>query len=60
VRQNLERELGRDPTDATLGKAMNMTAAQVRRHMEIGHAARNKLIKVTSSCTTFTFRNGLP
>uniref|UniRef100_A0A7C9AKW2 RNA polymerase sigma-70 region 2 domain-containing protein n=1 Tax=Opuntia streptacantha TaxID=393608 RepID=A0A7C9AKW2_OPUST len=45
VRQNLERELGRDPTDATLGKAMNMTAAQVRRHMEIGHAARNKLIK---------------
>lgn len=45
VRQNLQGELGRDPRDAELGKAMNMTAGQVGRHMQIGHAARNKLIQ---------------
>lgn len=45
VKENLQRELGRDPTDTKLAKAMNMTAAQVRRHMEVGHAARSKLIK---------------
>ncbi|XP_074281783.1 RNA polymerase sigma factor sigE, chloroplastic/mitochondrial [Silene latifolia] len=45
VKENLQRELGRDPTDAELGQATNMTVIQVRRKMEAGHAARNKLIK---------------
>ncbi|KAK9724735.1 hypothetical protein RND81_05G095400 [Saponaria officinalis] len=45
VKENLQRELGRDPTDAELGDATNMNVVQVRRHMEVGHAARNKLIK---------------
>ncbi|KAL9240518.1 hypothetical protein vseg_014726 [Gypsophila vaccaria] len=45
VKDNLQRELGRDPTDAELGKATNMTVGEVKRHMEVGHAARNKLIK---------------
>ncbi|KAH9615430.1 hypothetical protein KSS87_010652, partial [Heliosperma pusillum] len=45
VKENLHRELGRDPTDAELGQATNMTVIQVRRRMGAGHAARNKLIK---------------
>ncbi|KAH9622919.1 hypothetical protein KSS87_016476, partial [Heliosperma pusillum] len=45
VKENLQRELGRDPTDAELGQATNMTVIQVRRRMGAGHAARNKLIK---------------
>ncbi|XP_021764616.1 RNA polymerase sigma factor sigE, chloroplastic/mitochondrial-like [Chenopodium quinoa] len=45
TKENLRTELGRDPTDNELGEATNMTVVQVRRHMEVGHAARNKLIK---------------
>ncbi|GAB2265109.1 hypothetical protein Dimus_000176 [Dionaea muscipula] len=45
VKENLQKDLDREPTDYELGEAMNMTAIQVRRHMEIGLAARNKLIK---------------
>ncbi|XP_010671515.1 RNA polymerase sigma factor sigE, chloroplastic/mitochondrial [Beta vulgaris subsp. vulgaris] len=45
VKENLRTEFGRDPTDKELGVALNLTAVQVRRHMEVGHAARNKLIK---------------
>lgn len=65
VRQNLQLELGRDPRDAELGKATNMTAGQARRHMQIGHAARNKLIKHNLRLVLFgmnkyfqDFRNG--
>lgn len=45
VKEKLQRELGRDPTDAEVGVAMNMSVLQVRRHVEVGRAARNKLIK---------------
>ncbi|KAL2921944.1 RNA polymerase sigma factor sigE chloroplastic/mitochondrial [Bienertia sinuspersici] len=45
MKDNLRTELGRDPTDNESAEAMNMSAVQVRRHMEVGHAARNKLIK---------------
>ncbi|XP_057546790.1 RNA polymerase sigma factor sigE, chloroplastic/mitochondrial [Amaranthus tricolor] len=45
VKENLQQELGRDPTDNEMGEAMNMSVLQVRRHMEVGHTARNKLIK---------------
>ena len=48
MKENLQRELGRDPTDAEVGEAMNMSVLQVRRHVEVGRAARNKLIKVNS------------
>lgn len=46
VKENLESELGREPTDAELGAAMNMAVPRLRRHRDVGRAARNKLIKV--------------
>ena len=49
MKENLQRELERDPTDAELGEAMNMSVLQVKRHMEVGHAARDKLIMVNSA-----------
>ncbi|KAL7003555.1 hypothetical protein U1Q18_004707 [Sarracenia purpurea var. burkii] len=45
VKENLQQDLGRQPTDAELAKATNMTVVQVRKHLEVGQAARNKLIK---------------
>ncbi|GMH19620.1 hypothetical protein Nepgr_021461 [Nepenthes gracilis] len=45
VKENLEMELEREPTDNELSKAMNMRVVQVRKHMEDGRSARNKLIK---------------
>lgn len=45
VKDNLQKDLGREPTDGELAEAMSMSAVQVRRHMEVGQAARNKLIK---------------
>ncbi len=45
VKENLQKDLGREPTDGELAEAVNMSAVQVRRHMEVGQAARNKLIK---------------
>lgn len=47
MKENLQKDLGREPTDGELAEAMSMSAVQVRRHMEVGQAARNKLIKVT-------------
>ncbi|KAA8540012.1 hypothetical protein F0562_026704 [Nyssa sinensis] len=45
VKENLQQDLGREPTDGELAEATNMTVIQVRKHMEVGRAARNKLIK---------------
>ncbi|GLT35834.1 hypothetical protein SLA2020_102520 [Shorea laevis] len=42
---NLQKVLGRDPTEGELAEATKMTAVEVRKHMEVGRAARNKLIK---------------
>ncbi|KAJ6840610.1 RNA polymerase sigma factor sigE, chloroplastic/mitochondrial-like [Iris pallida] len=38
-------DLTREPTDGELADAVNMSVSQVRRHIEVGQAARNKLIK---------------
>lgn len=48
VKENLREELEREPTDSELAEATDMTAVQVRKHLEVGRAARNKLIKVTT------------
>ncbi|XP_059629094.1 RNA polymerase sigma factor sigE, chloroplastic/mitochondrial-like [Cornus florida] len=45
VKDNLQHDLGRELTDVELAKATNMTAVQVRKNMEVGRTARNKLIK---------------
>ncbi|KAM4068816.1 hypothetical protein ACB094_12G041300 [Castanea mollissima] len=45
VKDNLQKDLGREPTEGELAEATNMNVVQVRKHMEVGRAARNKLIK---------------
>ncbi|PON50098.1 RNA polymerase sigma factor [Parasponia andersonii] len=45
VKENLQNDLGREPTDGEVAKATNMSVAQVKKHLEVGRAARNKLIK---------------
>ncbi|XP_078438728.1 sigma factor E [Wolffia australiana] len=45
IKDNLHKELGREPTDGELARATNMSVLQLRRQLEVGHAARNKLIK---------------
>uniref|UniRef100_A0A5B7AJP3 RNA polymerase sigma factor sigE n=1 Tax=Davidia involucrata TaxID=16924 RepID=A0A5B7AJP3_DAVIN len=45
VKETLQQDLGREPTDGELAEATNMNVIQVRKHMEVGRAARNKLIK---------------
>lgn len=49
VKENLQSELGREPTDTELAKATNMDVIQRRKEVEGGRAARNKLIKVITS-----------
>lgn len=46
VKESVENDLGRVPTDSELAAAMNMNVVQLRKHLEVGRAARNKLIKV--------------
>lgn len=45
VKEQLQKDLGREPTDVELAEATNMSAAQVKKCLEVGRAARNKLIK---------------
>lgn len=44
-KEDLQKVLGRDPAGWELAQAVNMTASEVRKHLEVGRAARNKLIK---------------
>ncbi|XP_058096095.1 RNA polymerase sigma factor sigE, chloroplastic/mitochondrial isoform X2 [Magnolia sinica] len=46
VKEGLQKDLGRAPTDGELAAATNMRVAKVKRNIEVGRAARNKLIKV--------------
>ncbi|EYU19623.1 hypothetical protein ABFS82_06G102900 [Erythranthe guttata] len=45
VKETIENNLGREPTDEKLATAINMDTVQLRKQLEIGRAARNKLIK---------------
>ncbi|KAK1268784.1 hypothetical protein QJS04_geneDACA008161 [Acorus gramineus] len=46
VKENIQKDLKREPTDAELADSVNMSVPQMRRLVEVGRAARNKLIKV--------------
>jgi RNA polymerase sigma factor len=46
VKDDLEKELAREPTEAEIADATNMRTTQVKKAIEVGRAARNKLIKV--------------
>lgn len=41
------KDLNREPTDGELADAVNMSVPQLRRHIEVARAARDKLIKVS-------------
>ncbi|XP_010523561.1 PREDICTED: RNA polymerase sigma factor sigE, chloroplastic/mitochondrial [Tarenaya hassleriana] len=45
VKDELQKNLGREPTDAEVADGANMSVAEAKRRIEIGRAARNKLIK---------------
>lgn len=45
AREQLQKDLGTEPTNGELAEATNMSVVQVKKHFEVGRAARNKLIK---------------
>ncbi|CAI9092508.1 OLC1v1027763C1 [Oldenlandia corymbosa var. corymbosa] len=45
VKEDLQNKLSREPTDAELAEATNKDVIQLRKDIEVGRAARNKLIK---------------
>ncbi|KAK1326671.1 hypothetical protein QJS10_CPA01g02175 [Acorus calamus] len=45
VKENIKKDLEREPTDAELADSVNMSVPQMRRLVEVGRATRNKLIK---------------
>jgi RNA polymerase sigma factor len=45
VKDVLQKSLGREPREAEIAGEINMTAGEVKKKIEIGRAARNKLIK---------------
>lgn len=47
VKDELQKSLGREPREAEIAEEINMSAAEVKRKIQIGRAARNKLIKVS-------------
>lgn len=49
VNENLQKALERNPREGELAEVTNMSVAQVRRHLEVGRAARSKLIKVSKT-----------
>lgn len=45
VKENMQTNLGRELTDGELAEATNTSVTQVRKQLEVGQAARSKLIK---------------
>ncbi|KAJ6969778.1 hypothetical protein NC653_034355 [Populus alba x Populus x berolinensis] len=45
VKEHLQENSGREPTEGELAEATDMNVLQVRKQIEVGRAARNKLIK---------------
>nr|AKC88742.1 sigma factor [Geranium phaeum] len=44
LKEDLEKKLGRTPTNYELANAINVNVTEVRNQLELGRAARNKLI----------------
>lgn len=54
VKEELQKELTREPTEDEIANATNMRISQVKKEIEAGRAARNKLIKVIQ-CVQFFY-----
>lgn len=46
MKEGLQKELEREPADSEVADATNMNITHVKKALEVGQAARNKLIKV--------------
>ena len=46
MKEHLQENLGREPTEGELAEATKMDVLQMRKQIEVGRAARNKLIRV--------------
>lgn len=47
VRDSLQNATGGEPTESELAETTNMSVVDVKRHLAVGRAARNKLIRVS-------------
>lgn len=54
MKDELQKSMGREPREAEIAGEINMSVAEVKRKIEIGRAARNKLIKVSVDKIFFT------
>ncbi|CAA7023374.1 unnamed protein product [Microthlaspi erraticum] len=54
VKDEMQKSLGREPREAEIAKEINMDVAEVKRKIEVGRAARNKLIKHNLRLVLFT------
>lgn len=54
MKEDLQKELAREPADGELADATNMSITQVKKAIDVGQAARNKLIKVIKVLNSFT------
>lgn len=55
MKDNLRNNLGREPTDGELAQATSMNVVQLRKQIDVGKAARSKLIKVRICLITLLF-----
>ncbi|XP_074580138.1 RNA polymerase sigma factor sigE, chloroplastic/mitochondrial-like [Curcuma longa] len=60
VKEGLSKDLNREPTDGELANAVNMSVLQLRRHLAVGQAARNKLIKHNLRLVLFVINKYYP
>ncbi|KAG6511194.1 RNA polymerase sigma factor sigE, chloroplastic/mitochondrial-like [Zingiber officinale] len=60
VKEDMSKDLNKEPTDGELADAVNMSILQLRRHLEVGQAARNKLIKHNLRLVLFVINKYYP
>ncbi|CAD5189634.1 unnamed protein product [Musa acuminata subsp. malaccensis] len=60
VKEGMYKDLNREPTDGELADAVNMSVPQLRRHIEVARAARDKLIKHNLRLVLFVINKYYP
>ncbi|KAL2339651.1 hypothetical protein Fmac_007591 [Flemingia macrophylla] len=60
VKEDLQKELEREPADGEIADATNISIARVKKAIEVGHAARNKLIKHNLRLVLFVINKYFP
>lgn len=60
VKEELQKELAREPADDELADATNMSITKVKKAIEVGQAARNKLIKHNLRLVLFVINKYFP